>query len=155
MLSLTNYPNRTLYSLIIIIGILSYILDIKYNPHFKKCKNKSFFFHLLLLLHHLLAVYIIFGIFSKTKNSLKIYASVLGVILLSWYLYGDNCLITYYTNEICGIHTETPFSSIFGKLYHLLIGNSKDKDEKQKNILEYILIPSLIFIAFYKISKVK
>jgi hypothetical protein len=144
-----------LYSLIVIVGIISYILDLKYNIHFKKCKSNSIFFHLLLLFHHILAVYIIFGIFSKTKNSLKIYVSVLGIILLSWYLYGDKCLITYYTNKICNIPTETPFSSIFGKLYHLLLGNTKDSKEKQKNILEYILIPSLIFISFYKISKVK
>jgi hypothetical protein len=136
---------------IILVGILSYLLDLKYNKNFKtiECK-KSISFHLILLAHHLLAVYIIFGIFSNNKTFLKIYACVLGIIIISWILFNDYCLITYHTNKICEIPVDTPFSSIFGKIFNFFNGKS---DENKKDILEYVLIPSLIFISFFRISK--
>jgi hypothetical protein len=141
---------RDILLFIILMGIFSYMIDISYN---EKIKNKgNFNLNLVLLLHHLLSMYILFGVLSNNVKFLKIYTFILMVIFVSWIIFDDVCLITKLTDNLD--NNNLGFDNGFLMIYKKMYKEKSESDYKsEKSMTNYILLPVLIMISFYKIHK--
>jgi uncharacterized protein with PQ loop repeat len=131
-------------------GVFSYMIDISYN---EKIKNKdNFNLNLVLLLHHFLSMYILFGVLSNNIKFLKIYTFILMVIFVSWIIFDDVCLITELTDNLD--NNKLGFDNGFLMIYKKMFKEKSESDYKnEKSMANYILLPLLIMISFYKIHK--
>jgi len=141
---------RDILLFIILMGIFSYMIDISYN---EKIKNKdNFNLNLVLLLHHFLSMYILFGVLSNNIKFLKIYTFILMVIFVSWIIFDDVCLITELTDNLD--NNKLGFDNGFLMIYKKMFKEKSESDYKnEKSMTNYILLPLLIMISFYKIHK--
>jgi len=118
---------RDILLFIVLMGIFSYMIDISYN---EKIKNKdNFNLNLVLLLHHFLSMYILFGVLSNNIKFLKIYTFILMVIFVSWIIFDDVCLITELTDNLDNnkLGFDNGFLMIYKKMF-------KEKSESMKNL---------------------
>ena len=135
---------------IILMGIFSYMIDISYNEKIKKKGN--FYLNLVLLLHHFLSMYALFGVLSNNVKFLKIYTFILMIIFVSWIIFDDVCLITALSDKLDD--NNLGFDNGFLIIYRKIIKGKSDCEYKnEKSIMNYILLPVLIMISFYKIHK--
>ena len=141
---------RDILLFIILMGVFSYMIDISYN---EKIKNKdNFNLNLVLLLHHFLSMYILFGVLSNNIKFLKIYTFILMVIFVSWIIFDDVCLITELTDNLD--NNKLGFDNGFLMIYKKMFKEKSESDYKnEKSMANYILLPLLIMISFYKIHK--
>jgi len=141
---------RDILLFIVLMGIFSYMIDISYN---EKIKNKdNFNLNLVLLLHHFLSMYILFGVLSNNIKFLKIYTFILMVIFVSWIIFDDVCLITELTDNLD--NNKLGFDNGFLMIYKKMFKEKSESDYKnEKSMTNYILLPLLIMISFYKIHK--
>jgi len=141
---------RDILLFIILMGVFSYMIDISYN---EKIKNKdNFNLNLVLLLHHFLSMYILFGVLSNNIKFLKIYTFILMVIFVSWIIFDDVCLITELTDNLD--NNKLGFDNGFLMIYKKMFKEKSESDYKnEKSMTNYILLPLLIMISFYKIHK--
>jgi uncharacterized protein with PQ loop repeat len=131
-------------------GVFSYMIDISYNEKIKNKDNLNL--NLVLLLHHFLSMYILFGVLSNNIKFLKIYTFILMVIFVSWIIFDDVCLITELTDNLD--NNKLGFDNGFLMIYKKMFKEKSESDYKnEKSMANYILLPLLIMISFYKIHK--
>lgn len=92
---------------IILLGILSYLLDISTAPkrYYSKCINKTKF-HLKLLLHHTIVMFIFFGWLSNNKYLLIIYVFIPFILIIHWKTNNNRCVMTEDVNNMCGLDKD-------------------------------------------------
>ena len=141
---------RDILLFIILMGVFSYMIDISYNEKIKNKDNLNL--NLVLLLHHFLSMYILFGVLSNNIKFLKIYTFILMVIFVSWIIFDDVCLITELTDNLD--NNKLGFDNGFLMIYKKMFKEKSESDYKnEKSMTNYILLPLLIMISFYKIHK--
>ena len=141
---------RDILLFIILMGIFSYMIDISYNEKIKNKDNLNL--NLVLLLHHFLSMYVLFGVLSNNIKFLKIYTFILMVIFVSWIIFDDVCLITELTDNLD--NNKLGFDNGFLMIYKKMFKEKSESDYKnEKSMTNYILLPLLIMISFYKIHK--
>ena len=141
---------RDILLFIILMGVFSYMIDISYNEKIKNKDNLNL--NLVLLLHHFLSMYILFGVLSNNIKFLKIYTFILMVIFVSWIIFDDVCLITELTDNLD--NNKLGFDNGFLMIYKKMFKEKSESDYKnEKSMANYILLPLLIMISFYKIHK--
>lgn len=155
-----------LIPIIIIIGFLSYIIDITTNKYFVPMRT-DLGLNVYLLFHHILAAFIILGIFSNNVTILKIHAVTVLIIFISWYLFKGHCLITFTTNKYCNLDVNIQFRSIFSNTVKWIRSLTKKKTvvppsdsapsvpeepKKKKSLAEYYLFPTLAIISLVRIG---
>jgi hypothetical protein len=159
-----------LIPIIIIIGFLSYLIDITTNKYFAPMRT-DLGLNVYLLFHHILAAFIILGIFSNNITILKIHAVTVLIIFISWYLFRGHCLITFTTNKYCNLDVNIQFRSIFSNTVKWIRSLTKkktsapsdsapsdstlsttDETKKKKSLAEYYLFPTLAIISLIRIG---
>lgn len=139
-------------SLIVVAALISYLYDIMNNKNYNSCRKiknlKNISFNLLLFFHHLLASFLIFGWLSNNIGFLKVYTFTVLIVYLSWLIFKDNCMLTVYTNRLCGISDNIPFESLYSKIIRGIFGGSV----QTKSTSEYIIFPIFIILGFIKIE---
>ena len=141
---------RDILLFIILMGVFSYMIDISYNEKIKNKDNLNL--NLVLLLHHFLSMYVLFGVLSNNIKFLKIYTFILMVIFVSWIIFDDVCLITELTDNLD--NNKLGFDNGFLMIYKKMFKEKSESDYKnEKSMTNYILLPLLIMISFYKIHK--
>jgi hypothetical protein len=137
--------------LTIIIGIVAFLVDTYKNPNFKNC-NKSFAFCFLHLFHHIIVTFLVLGIFTLNINIAKVYSGVIIVILLSWFVYKNHCLLTYHTNKLCNLPVETPHVNLIDYVFSYFSGKpinlSKDRPPTDYYLLTFLFAVSLLKIGY-------
>jgi len=91
-------------TLLFILSLISYVSDICKNSQtlYKNCKNKLVF-HSVLLFHHFIWTFALFGFLSDNNQLLRIYVVVLIVYLIHWRLNNNQCFITQWVRKECGL----------------------------------------------------
>lgn len=90
-----------LFFIIYIIQILFAIKDYK-----KTCNNKNLYNFIIILLHHIIDIYVIFGIIiNETIFEQKIHTLFIILVLLQWFIL-HGCFITKYHNKLCKMENE-------------------------------------------------
>jgi hypothetical protein len=88
------------YQLFILIFIIQFILASM--DFFKNCQKKNLYNYLILFLHHLLDVYVFFGIFlTENKNEKLLHLLTIVLILIHWFSNNYECWLTTYLNDLC------------------------------------------------------
>jgi hypothetical protein len=128
---------------IILIGIIGYLADLKINiNNYTKCKD-NILFHLNLLFHHIISIFLFLGWISNDKRILYLYFCLAILTGLGW-TFNGNCFITVLNNELCELPLETHFQHIPNMLG--LEGNS------YSDTIQTILI---IFGACFSFNKIR
>ena len=119
------------YSLIILLTIIQYTLDSS-RISCQTIKSK-----LLLLFHHLIAIYIYIGglLFDPLRH--LVFCSI---ILIHWLHYG-RCSYTVMTNDLCNLPHKRPFNDFI----HMI------KLNKIHPKIHFLLIIIIISIDIYKL----
>lgn len=100
-----------IYTIQIILASLQYL---------KTCKNKNLLSYLILVLHHILDVYVFFGIFiSETYIENMINLIVIILIILHWLTNNYTCFLTVYLNRICKEDDNTWLYSLMYQLHKI------------------------------------
>ena len=74
------------------------------------------------------------------------------VIFVSWIIFDDVCLITELTDNLD--NNKLGFDNGFLMIYKKMFKEKSESDYKnEKSMTNYILLPLLIMISFYKIHK--
>jgi len=91
-------------TLLFILSLISYVSDICKNSQtlYKNCKNKLVF-HSVLLFHHFIWTFALFGFLSDNNQLLRIYVVVLIIYLIHWRLNNNQCFITQWVRKECGL----------------------------------------------------
>lgn len=155
--------------IILIVGVISYLIDLNTNKYFKEMKG-DLGLNLYLLFHHVLASFIILGIFSNKMGVLKVYVLTLLIVFISWYVFKGHCIITLSTNKYCNLDPNIQFKSIFARIYKWWKDKFPKKDKvevckidpeskrcnteikKNYNLSQYYIFPILIAIALIRIG---
>jgi hypothetical protein len=96
----------------------------------------------LLLFHHVVSVYIIFGCFLFNPLYHLVFVCI---VLAHWKLNNNRCEITLITNRECGIDEKTQFQDFLQTL----------NISKQYPNIHWLLLPILGLVDIYRISKNK
>jgi len=129
----------------LILGSISFILDIKSNDCIKKSKYKTSLIYLNLYFHHLLNVFLNYGWISDDPVVLKIYLVLPLFVLLHWKTNNEKCAVTQHANYICGNPDEEYLHDI---LYLLGI-----KNLEYYNVIQGIILLGGMLIAVRKLLK--
>ena len=91
-------------TLLFILSLISYVSDICKNSQtlYKNCKNKLVF-HSVLLFHHFIWTFALFGFLSDNNQLLRIYVVVLIIYFAHWRLNNNQCFITQWVRKECGL----------------------------------------------------
>jgi len=91
----------------ILLGILSYLIDIYSSPlaYYSKCIN-NLQFRLKLLLHHIIVMFIFFGWLSNNKYILILYSLIPPILLIHWKLNNNRCIMTQTVNNMCNLDKD-------------------------------------------------
>lgn len=94
-------------SIIITLGIISYLLDLlsASNGYYDKCISKSEF-HVKLLLHHVLVMFVYFGWLSDNTYILSFYLLFPIILLIHWRMNDNRCIMTETVNTMCGLDKD-------------------------------------------------
>jgi len=88
------------YELLLLIFLIQFSLASL--DFLRNCQNKNLFNYSILLLHHLLDVYVFFGIFvTETRNERIIHLITILLIMIHWFTNNYECWLTTYLNELC------------------------------------------------------
>lgn len=121
----------------IILVFISFFNDLRLEKT-KQCvsMNKKVLF--ILLFHHIISIYGLFGWMLSSLNLVRLYVIAIPILILYWFIVKD-CQLSIYTNQVCKWENDYKF-------YHILkpFGASS-------NIL-YILAIVGFIIAFKRIS---
>jgi hypothetical protein len=97
--------------LFILIAILEIGIDFA-HPHTVSCvKHKGLHIFLVLLFHHLLSSFMMYGWLLPNKKLLFLFIIANLMMLLEWAVY-RRCRITTYANNVCGWKSDTPFRDL-------------------------------------------
>lgn len=126
-------------SFYIFIGLAMYISDNRYQSCKKPVRS-----HVSLLIHQILANFLLFGIFSRNKDILTFYIATFFVVIFSQVISGGYCPLTTYVNKNCGVEKEEPLRDC---LYYIGL--------KRNNIIYYISLCVFFSIVLYKWKRYK
>lgn len=101
----------------------------------------------ILWIHHLVAIFIIFGWLSTSRVVLYTYILLLIVVFLHWNLNNGRCIITQIVNRMCGYDEMAQFNDFFQ-----LIGVKKYKIWDDYLVYVYIIIA--VMISIYKLYRI-
>jgi hypothetical protein len=132
---------------IIILGVLSYMIDILTSPqeYYNKCINNHNF-HTKLMIHHIMVIFIFFGWLSNNKYILYIYVFIPIVLLVHWKQNNNRCVLTETVNTMCGLDKDDHIRDF---IYFLGIKKTKYYDPLYKTFLVLIF-----FFVIFKIFKI-
>lgn len=133
--------------LIIIIGMISYFLDLltAKNGYYDKCISKTEF-HIKLLLHHFLVIFIYIGWMSNNPYVLSLYLLFPIILLIHWKMNDNRCIMTETVNNMCGLDKDEyirDISYLFG------LKQSVYYDPVYKTFLVFTFL-----ITIYKLYKI-
>jgi len=98
-------------ALFIFIAILEIGIDFA-HPHTVSCvKHKGLHIFLVLLFHHLLSSFMMYGWLLPNKRLLFLFIIANLMMLLEWAVY-RHCRLTTYANNVCGWKSDTPFRDL-------------------------------------------
>lgn len=98
-------------ALFILIAISEIGIDFA-HPHTVSCvKHKGLHIVLVLLFHHLLSSFMMYGWLLPNKRLLFLFIIANLMMLLEWAVY-RRCRITTYANNVCGWKSDTPFRDL-------------------------------------------
>ena len=140
-------------TLIFILSFVSYICDICKNNKtlYKNCKNKIVF-NSVLLFHHFIWTFALFGFLSNNNQFLRIYVVVLIIYLIHWRLNKNQCFITQWVRKECGLddsHTLQYFTDIIFSKSDWGTNILKSRSS-QKVFLFILIIISILKLKNYK-----
>ncbi len=140
-------------TLIFILSFVSYICDICKNSQtlYKNCKNKLVF-NSVLLFHHFIWTFALFGFLSNNNQFLRIYVVVLIIYLIHWRLNKNQCFITQWVRKECGLddsHTLQYFTDIIFSKSDWGTNILKNRSS-QKVFLFILIIISILKLKNYK-----
>lgn len=122
-------------------SVVFYIIDLEYTGQsYNKCKNINKV-RSILLLHHIINTFALFGWISNNKYILFIYVIFPIFILIHWKLYNNKCYLTDIINKDCELDENTYFKDL---LYITGIKNLKNYDTIHKTFLFILWIVSII-----------
>lgn len=131
------------YSLIIILGIIFYIIDVMtMEGHYMSCKNMVAP-HTTLLAHHIINVFAQFGWLSNNKYILYAYLPAPLITIAHWKTNDNKCIMTEYVNDKCNIKKGAYFRDLW---FLLGVKNLKNYDSIHR---VYLLIGWIV--AFVKV----
>ena len=97
--------------LFILIAIAEIAVDFS-HPHTVSCvKHKGLHVFLVLIFHHLLSSFMLYGWILPNKKLLFLFIIANIAMLLEWIVYG-HCRLTRYANNVCGWKSDTPFRDL-------------------------------------------
>jgi hypothetical protein len=98
-------------ALFIIIAISEIAIDFS-HPHTVNCiKHKGLHIFLVLLFHHLLTSFMMYGWLLHNKKLLFLFIIANAMMLLEWFVH-RRCRLTAYSNNVCGWKSDTPFRDL-------------------------------------------
>jgi hypothetical protein len=132
-------------TIIIIVGIVFYLLDIytASKGHYSKCtdlKNQT-----VLLCHHIANVFLQFGWLCNTKFMLLLYIMTPVLVVLHWKTNNNRCLFTEYINHSCELSDDTRLRDLW-----YFVGL---KNYKYYNRIQNIYLLIVFVIGIYKIKR--
>ena len=122
--------------------IIIYLIQISFaiQDYNNTCQNKNLYKFIILIIHHILDVYLFFGLFiNQTYYEKNIHFIILINIILHWFSNNYHCKLTIYLNKLCNFKNQE--KGLYS-LVHLL-----QKSTKIYYIHTYILIFT-IFIQY-------
>lgn len=88
------------YNLLLIIFIIQFILAS--NEFLNNCKKPNLYNYMILFIHHLLDIYVFFGIFAlENDNERILHLITILLIMIHWFTNNYECWLTTYLNELC------------------------------------------------------
>ena len=100
-------------SLIIIVGIFFYIIDVMtMKGHYLSCQN-MLVTHTTLIVHHIINIFAQFGWLSNNKYILYAYLPSPLIVILHWQTNNNKCIMTEYVNDQCNIEKGTYFRDLW------------------------------------------
>jgi hypothetical protein len=132
--------------IIIFLGIFSYLIDIltASKDYYQKCINNKLF-HIELLLHHIIVIFIFFGWLSNNKYILLIYLFIPIILISHWKMNNNRCKITEDVNNLCDLDKDEYIRDF---LY--IVGLKKTK--YYDSFYKFFLIFTFIYVI-YKLYK--
>lgn len=98
-------------ALFLVIAISEIGIDFAY-PHTVSCiKHKGLHVFVVLLFHHLLSSFMMYGWLLPNKKLLLLFIIANVVMLLEWAYY-RRCRLTTQLNNVCGWKSDTPFRDL-------------------------------------------
>lgn len=85
------------YELFLLIFLIQ--LQLASIDFLRNCKKPNLYNYLILVLHHLLDVYVFFGIFVTESRIIHLITILL--IMIHWFTNNYECWLTTYLNELC------------------------------------------------------
>ena len=97
--------------LFILIAITEIGIDFS-HPHTMSCiKHKGLHVVLVLLFHHVLSSFMMWGWMLPNKGLLFLFIIANALMLLEWAVH-RRCRLTLHINNVCGYQSDTPFRDI-------------------------------------------
>ena len=100
---------------------------------------------LLIILHHFLSTFLLFGWIINNKTIIKLYLATLFIVIGSWQINNGLCYFTALQNDMCGCNRKKPFN-------HLLQLMKIKENQSNKKYYYGILIIGIL-VSLYKLSK--
>jgi len=149
--SYLSIPQDTFNQIVFYASLFFFIADIYTNYCFNQnlvYKKDSILNKItileLLFFHHVLAFYLYFGWLSSSSFYLKLYVSLVLIVILHWLTNKDRCILTQIINWYCGYEDAEPFHDIFWFI------DLKSKKWYDIFIICYLMVG--LIIAMIKIS---
>jgi hypothetical protein len=129
----------------IILGLVSFILDIKTNDCiiYKKYNTPLIYFNLYF--HHIINIFLNFGWISDNPIVLKIYLVTPIIVLLHWKTNEGKCALTQHVNKIC----RNPDDEYLHDFLYLM----GIKDSKYYTLIQSLILFGGMLIAVRKLLK--
>ncbi len=130
----------------ILLGMIAYLTDIISAPsgYYKKCINKPYF-HLKLLFHHIVVMFIFFGWLSNNRYILSFYVFVPVILIAHWKSNNNRCTLTEDVNKMCGLDQDEYIRDF---LYLIGLKHTKYYDPVYKSFLLFSF--SVVLIKLFK-----
>lgn len=135
-------------SAIIIIGIISYIIDvITMKGNYLLCQN-ILETHTILLTHHIINVFAQFGWLSNNKYELYAYLLAPWIVIAHWSTNDSKCILTEYVNDKCNFEKGVYFRDLW-----FLLGIKKLKNYEIVHRVYLIIGWIIAIVKVYRLHK--
>ena len=117
-------------SLIFILSFLSYVSDICKNNQtlYAKCENKLIF-NAVLLFHHFIWTFALFGFLSNNNQLLRLYVAVLIIYLAHWKANNNQCFITQWVRKTCKLDDSHTLQYFVDTLFNNKVLQSRNSQK--------------------------
>jgi uncharacterized membrane protein len=126
----------------ILLGMIAYLTDIISAPpgYYKKCIRKPYF-HLKLLFHHIIVIFILLGWLSNNRYILSVYIFIPIILIVHWRTNNNRCTLTEDVNKMCGLDEDEYIRDF---LYLIGVKSTKYYDTLYKSFLVFSFFVVLI-----------